>query len=161
MKALTVVLAGLVGGLIGGLVVYLSTGSGMITEAPAGGRQLISSGTIYEEYAGYSRAVAVGDTIYVSGTVGMDPETQSLPEGAAAQAQQSIANIRRALREADAELDDIVSMTICITDPAALDPVISVLREHFEEIRPANMTFRCELFAAGALVEIQATAVRR
>lgn len=160
MKALTVVLAGLVGGVIGGLIVYFSIGSGM-PGAPAGERQLISSGTIYEEYAAYSRAVAVGDTIYVSGTVGMDPETQSLPEGAAAQTQQSIANIRRALREAGSDLDDIVRLTVCITDPAALDAVISVLREHFSEIRPANATFRCELFAAGALVEIQATAVKR
>ena len=60
-------------------------------------RTHIFSGSTFEELAGYSRAVVVGDHIYVSGTVGINFQTGKLPEDAAGQAEQALDTIETAL----------------------------------------------------------------
>ncbi len=67
-------------------------------------RQLISSGSVFEEQIGYSRAVAQGPFVFVSGTTGFDYETMVIAEGAAEQAEQCLKNIEQALRKACASL---------------------------------------------------------
>ena len=59
-------------------------------------RTHIFSGSTFEELAGYSRAVVVGDHIYVSGTVGINFQTGKLPEDAAGQAKQALDTIEKA-----------------------------------------------------------------
>ena len=71
-------------------------------------RRLISSGSPYEAEIGYSRAVVDGEWIFVSGTTGFDYATMSIPDGAAAQAEQCFRNIEKALAQADASLADVV-----------------------------------------------------
>lgn len=124
-------------------------------------RQLISSGSPYEELAAYSRAVVDGDMVFVSGTVGLDPASGEIPEGAEAQARVAFQVIETALAEAGASLDDVVRTRICLTEPQALDGLVVVLKEKFETIRPANMTTLCDLLVPGALLEIEVTAKRQ
>ena len=68
-------------------------------------RQTISSGSPMEEIAAYSRAVIDGGFVFVSGTVGVDPETRELPDDFTAQARNAFLIIERALDQAGASLD--------------------------------------------------------
>ena len=67
-------------------------------------RRFISSGSPYEELAGYSRAVVDGDWVFVSGTVGQNFTTMTMPDSAAAQAEQALDTIEAALGLATAGL---------------------------------------------------------
>jgi len=123
-------------------------------------KKRIFSGASVEDYAAYSRAVIDDEWAFVSGTIGLDPETKKLPEDAQAQATNCIRNIEVALREADMTLDDIVRCRVFITDVAVLDDVAKVLRAYFDKRRPANTTLIAGIPAPGAVVEIEATARR-
>ena len=82
------------------------------------GRTHVFSGSIYEELAGYARAVVVGDRIFVSGTVGVDFATGTMPESAEDQASQALDTIERALAEAGSELEDVVRVRVYVPDPS-------------------------------------------
>ena len=71
-------------------------------------RRLISSGSTFEREIGYSRAVVLGDHIWVSGTTGFDYATMTIADDVAAQTQQCLRNIEAALAQAGATLRDVV-----------------------------------------------------
>ena len=79
-------------------------------------RQLISSGAVFEERVGYSRAVRVGDRVWVSGTAPIMPDDADPPTGAYEQAQVCLAIIAKALADAGASLDAVVRTRIYVTD---------------------------------------------
>jgi enamine deaminase RidA (YjgF/YER057c/UK114 family) len=122
-------------------------------------RRHILSGSKFEELAGYARAVVVGDRIFVSGTVGMDFATGTMPEGAAAQTKVALATIARALAEADSGLHDIVRLRVFVPDPADVMAVSAVLKARVGFTRPANTTVCAPLAVEGARVEIEAEAI--
>ena len=109
----------------------------------------------------YSQGVRVGETVYVSGQLGIDPATGALPEGAAAQAAQSIANIEAVLAQAGLTLANVVKTTVLLADIADFAAVNAVYAERFSEPYPARSAFAvAALPKPGALVEIEAVAVR-
>ncbi len=123
-------------------------------------RQNIIFGSPFEEAYGYARAVKVGDTVYVSGTIGRDAETGALPEDPAAQYHNAIAIIARALREAGATLDDIVQLTVySATAEVFTETVGPLLGETFGAIRPTNTALVVSFPWPGIAVEIQSVAV--
>jgi enamine deaminase RidA (YjgF/YER057c/UK114 family) len=124
-------------------------------------RQLISSGSPYEPVIGFSRAVRVGDTIYVSGTVGRDDAGQPTGEGDVyAQAAQTIRNIQKALAEAGASLEDVVRTRIYLTDISRWEEAGRAHGEAFSKIRPASTMVEVSALAdPWMLVEIEAVAV--
>ena len=73
---------------------------------------VLFSGSIYEDMAGYARAVVVGDRIFVSGTVGVDFATGARAEGAEAQTTQALDTIEAALTEASSGLWDITRFRV-------------------------------------------------
>lgn len=123
-------------------------------------RSRIFTGSIYEEMAGYARAVVVGDMIFVSGTVGYDFTTQTLPEGASAQARQCLKTIAETLEKADSKLADIVRVVVYVPDPADVPAVAAVLKEVVGPNPPANTTVCAPLAVPECAVEIEVTAVR-
>lgn len=123
-------------------------------------RKLISTGSKYEALAGYSRAVAQGDWVFVSGTTGFDPRSGRFPDGAAAQAEQAIATIRWALAEAEATLEDVVRVRVYLTDPADAAEILPIMGRHFGAIRPANTTVVSALVDPAMKVEIEVTALK-
>ena len=121
-------------------------------------RRRISSGTPFEELASFSRAVVDGDMVYVSGTTGMDRESGSFPDDAAAQTRLALGHVEAALGEAGAGLADILRIGVYIADRADLMPVCEIVGEAFDDIRPANTTVIAALALPEMKVEIEATA---
>ncbi len=130
-------------------------------EADGQERTLISSGSKWEELAAYSRAVVDGDWIFLSGTVGFNPEDDTIPQDFDQQMDNIFSNISNALAKADAELADIVRVRCFIVDTEYVVPMSTKLRQYLEDIRPANTTVVTQLAAEGALVELEVTALRR
>jgi enamine deaminase RidA (YjgF/YER057c/UK114 family) len=123
-------------------------------------RKLYSSGSKYEEMAGYSRAVADGDWIMLSGTAGFNPDG-SFPTDVTEQAENIFRTNGKTLKEAGASLDDVVQVRVFVGDRAYIGPVCAVLKKHFDKVRPTNTTMVVTLPAPEMLVEMEMTALRR
>ncbi len=125
--------------------------------------RLISSGSPFERTYGYSRAVVTGDEIHVSGTTGYDYALMTMPDDPAEQARNIYATFAEVLREAGAELSDIVRLRTYVADPSFCEPVLKVQGEVFGEIRPAaTIVVVAALLKPEMKVEIEADArVRR
>lgn len=124
-------------------------------------RQLISSGTPWEASVGYSRAVRVGNQIFVSGTTASDEAGQTVSVGDAyGQTQFILRKIESALNEAGAGLNDVVRTRIFVTDISRWEEVGKAHGEVFASIRPtATMVEVKGLINPDHLVEIEVDAV--
>jgi enamine deaminase RidA (YjgF/YER057c/UK114 family) len=122
-------------------------------------RQLISSGAAFEERVGYSRAVRIGDQVWVAGTAPILPGDEDPPAGAYEQARLCIEIIERALEEAGATLDDVVRTRIYVTDASSIEDVGRAHGEAFARARPASTGVVVQLLDPRWLVEIEAEAV--
>lgn len=124
-------------------------------------RHLISSGSTFEQEIGYSRAVVVGDWVFVSGTTGFDYSKMSIAEGLLEQTEQCLKNIASALQEAGASLADVVRVTYVLPNGAEFPECWPVLRKYFGEIRPAAMMISAGLADPRMRIEIEVTALKQ
>jgi reactive intermediate/imine deaminase len=124
-------------------------------------RRRVSSNSPYEDVIGFSRAVRVGDTVYVSGTVAWGEDGKLFGEGDVyAQARQAIRNIEKALGEAGASLADVVRTRVYLTDIGRWEEAARAHAEAFGEVKPAaSMVEVSRLAEPAMLVEIEAVAV--
>lgn len=122
-------------------------------------RENISSGSKFESAYGYSRAVKVGDTLYISGTIGMDYAAGHMPESATEQLHQIIKNFELPLSKAGASLKDIVQITTYVTGPEIFAEVGPIMGQIFAETLPANAALVVAFPVDGVKVEISAVAV--
>ncbi|MEO8291438.1 MAG: RidA family protein, partial [Gaiellaceae bacterium] len=123
-------------------------------------RRLISSGSPYEAVVGFSRAVRVGEHVYLAGTAPVMPEGGDPPADAYGQARRCFEIIAAALEDAGASLADVVRTRVYLVRVEDFEEVGRAHGEVFSDIRPANTT----LLAGGLvdsrwLVEIEAEAV--
>ena len=117
-------------------------------------RKVVLSESDFESAVGYSRAVRVGPHVAVAGTTGTGPVGDI-----AAQARDALRRIEVALRQADAELTDVVRTRIYVTDMSRWREVAAVHAQIFGDIRPvATIVEVSALIAPDLLVEIEADA---
>ena len=119
-------------------------------------KQVISTASAPAAIGTYSQAVRVGNTIWVSGQIPLDPATKDLvPGGFEAQARQTFANLAAIVAAAGATLDDVVKVNISLTDLANFATVNAVMASHFREPYPARAAVGIASLPRGALIEVE------
>jgi len=124
-------------------------------------RNLISSGSTFEESIGYSRAVRQDPWVFVSGTTGYDYTNMTIAEEIDVQTDQCMQNISQALKEADASLSDVVRVTYVLTDADEFPKCWPVLQKYFGNVRPAAMMIVAGLADPKMKIEIEVTALKQ
>lgn len=122
-------------------------------------RRLISSGSPFEEVAGYSRAVVQDPWVFVSGTSGF--KDGQIAESEVEQADQCLQTIAAALEKAGATMADVVRVVVYVTEPGFFQTVGPVLGKYFKATKPANTTIVCGLVDPRMKVEIEVTALKQ
>lgn len=130
------------------------------------GKQVIQSPDAPAAIGPYSQAVRVGDTLYMSGQIPLDPKTMQIVDGGIEeQAKRVFANLRAVAAAAGATLNDIVKLSILLTDLGEFAKVNEIMAAHFDAPYPARATYQVAALPRGAKIEVEAVlalpAVRR
>ncbi len=121
-------------------------------------RQLISSGSTFEQEIGYSRAVVDGNWIFVSGTTGFDYSKMTISEDLVEQTEQCLKNILEALNTVGASMQNVVRVTYVLPNAADFPDCWPTLRKYFGEVKPAAMMISAGLSDPRMRIEIEVTA---
>jgi enamine deaminase RidA (YjgF/YER057c/UK114 family) len=131
----------------------------MITVTDRHGRRCASSGARWEPLLGYARAVRSGNTIAVSGTVGVNPDG-TYPPSVAEQARRALEIIQAAIEALGGRLEHVIRTRMFLTDISRWEEVAPVHGKLFGDVRPATtMVEVARLIDDAALIEIEADAV--
>lgn len=107
----------------------------------------------------YSQAVRVGETVYLSGQIGLDPSTMMMVEGIDAQIHQVFQNLRAVSSAADSSFDDLVKLNVYLTDLAHFAKVNEIMATYFRPPYPARAAVGVAALPRGALVEMDGVLV--
>jgi reactive intermediate/imine deaminase len=125
-------------------------------------REVIQSADAPAAIGPYSQAVRAGDTLYMSGQIPLDPKTMQIVDGGIdAQARQVFENLRAVAAAAGATLNDIVKLTILMTDLSEFAKVNEIMAAHFDAPYPARATYQVAALPRGARIEVEAVLVLR
>ena len=122
-------------------------------------RQAIHSAAAPAAIGPYSQAIKVGNTVYLSGQIGLDPATGNLREGTDAQARQVFTNLKAVAAAAGGTLDDIAKVTLLLVDMADFPKVNEIMAGFFTEPYPARATYQVAALPKGARVEVDGVLV--
>lgn len=123
------------------------------------GKKVISTPGAPAAIGTYSQAVRAGDTVWLSGQIGLDPASGALVEGVDAQVARVFDNLRAVAAAAGGSLADCVRLTIYLTDLAHFARVNDAMARVFAEPYPARATVQVAALPRGALVEVDAVLV--
>ncbi len=105
----------------------------------------------------YSQAIRAGNTLYLSGQIPLDPKTMQIVDGGIdAQARRVFDNLRAVARAAGASLDDIVKLSILLTDLGEFAEVNDIMATYFNAPYPARATYQVAALPRGARIEVEA-----
>ncbi len=122
-------------------------------------RSIISTASAPAAIGTYSQAVRSGDTVYLSGQIGLDPATMEMVEGFEAQTVRVFENLKAVAEAAGGSLADAVKLTIYLTDLSNFAKVNEVMARYFSEPYPARAAVGVRELPKGAVVEADAILV--
>ena len=122
-------------------------------------REIISTDQAPAAIGTYSQAVKVGDTVYLSGQIPLDPATMTLVDGSEAQIRRVFDNLSAVARAAGGNLNDVVKLTIFLTDLSHFALVNQIMAEYFQPPYPARAAIGVAALPRGAQVEMDAVMV--
>lgn len=123
-------------------------------------KKIIASPQAPKAVGPYSQAVETGGTLYVSGQLPIDGATGQMAQGVEAQTRQSLTNIGHILREAGYDFRDVVKTTVLLQSMGDFAAMNAVYAEFFTGDMPARVCYQVAALPMGALVEIDAVAVK-
>lgn len=130
-------------------------------EDPPADRQVISTDAAPAAIGPYSQAIRVGNTLYCSGQIGLDPDSRRdslVTGGIEAETRQALDNLRAVLQAADFSMEDIVRTQVFLADLDDYAAMNEVYGTYFDDAPPARAAVQAAGIPAGARVEIMVTA---
>lgn len=124
-------------------------------------KQLISTGSTFEEEIGYSRAVVQDNWVFVSGTTGYNYKNMTIDNDVVIQAEQCFINIKSTLLKAEASLNDIVRVTYILPNVKDFKKCWPILKKYLGDVKPAATMFSAQLADDKMKIEIQVTAFKK
>ena len=122
-------------------------------------REIIQTDNAPAAVGTYSQAVKVGQTVYVSGQIGLNPATMELADGFDAQAEQVMDNIAAICIAAGGSLADVVKFNVSLTDLANFNALNEIFVKRLTAPYPARAAVQVAALPKGAVVEIEAILV--
>jgi len=122
-------------------------------------RSIVSTPNAPAAIGTYSQAVRCGDTLYLSGQIGLNPASGQLVEGVENQIQRVFANLKAVAEAAGASLGSVAKLTVYLTDLANFARVNDAMAQHFSEPYPARAVVGVASLPRGALIEADAIIV--
>ena len=119
-------------------------------------KQAIYTAAAPQAIGTYSQAIRSGDTVYLSGQIGLDPATMQLVDGIDAQIHRVFDNLQAVADEAGGRLDQAVKLTVYLTDLAHFARVNEIMSKYFTQPYPARAAIGVAALPRGALVEVDA-----
>ena len=107
----------------------------------------------------YSQAIRTGNTVYLSGQIGLDPETMQMAEGIEDQAHRVFQNLRAVAEAAGGRLDEMVKLTVYLTDLVHFPRINEIMAGYFSRPYPARAAVGVAGLPRNAMVEIEAVMV--
>jgi reactive intermediate/imine deaminase len=107
----------------------------------------------------YSQGVRVGDTVYMSGQIGLDPITMQMVEGVEAQIHRVFQNLRAVASAADSSFNDLVKLNVYLTDLKHFAKVNEIMASYFRQPYPARAAVGVAALPRDALVEMDGVLV--
>jgi reactive intermediate/imine deaminase len=124
-------------------------------------KKIISTADAPAAIGTYSQAVEVGNTLWVSGQIPLDPATKELvPGGIDAEIHQVFKNLKSIVTAAGASFDDVVKATVFLTDLSHFALVNKIMAEYFREPYPARAAVGVAALPRGAQVEVECVVAR-
>ena len=122
-------------------------------------RQFIQTPDAPAAIGTYSQAIKVGDTVYLSGQIGLDPHTMQMAESIDAQIHRVFQNLRAVASAADSSFDDLVKLNVYLTDLAHFAKVNEIMASYFRQPYPARAAVGVASLPRNALVEMDGVLV--
>jgi reactive intermediate/imine deaminase len=108
----------------------------------------------------YSQAIKVGDSIFLSGQIPLDPVTMKLVEGEENQIRRVFDNIQAVCKAADCNLNDIVKLNVSLKDLSIFGKVNEIMLDYFEEPYPARAALQVARLPLDSLIEVEAIIIK-
>lgn len=119
----------------------------------------VSAKNAPKEIGAYSNAIKVGNMVFVSGQLPVNPETGLIPEGIQAQTMQVIENVRNILADAGATLDNVVKTTVILSEMYLFSEMNEIYAREFKEPYPARTSMAVKEIPQNTLIQFDVIAV--
>ena len=124
-------------------------------------KEVIHTGSAPAVIGPYSQAIRAGNTVYLSGQLGLDPATGNLRDGIEAQTRQVLDNLQAVAAAAGGSLDDVVKLTLLLADLADFARVNEIMAARFKQPYPARATYQVAALPKAGRIEVDAVLVLR